>query len=436
MRLNRIISLVLVIALTIPICQQTNLFAKSAELSSLLRVNKTDADNEAVISSELDFEFDSRSEEIKSLIKAAEANGDTEIKAQVRTVFSQLYSLLKRIILSDGDLQSEEVRRELGAIFNSLFILDTKLNKADPNAMGELTNKGFVTQAVSIVWDIMDAFDENRLSSQTMEKGVTRIEDIPYIDDGTDEHMLDVYYPDGTSEKLPVIIEIHGGGLMMGNKDYNRVYCSVLAKKGYTVVCINYRLSPDVLYPSQVQDVMAAYKWIYDNADSYNIDLERVYVTGESAGGNLAYYTSLVETSQQLQELYGVSPSGLQIDALGLVSGMYEMKMGFNAPLISCYFGIDYKNSPYYPYLQPEEVIPLGKLPPCYTVSCTRDILHSSAEHFDKVLTECGIDHVYRDWGLTVNKSSGHITSVAYPELEESKQTIDEMLSFFSAHTQ
>ena len=71
MRLNRIISLVLVIALTIPICQQTNLFAKSAELSSLLRVNKTDADNEAVISSELDFEFDSRSEEIKKLIKAA-----------------------------------------------------------------------------------------------------------------------------------------------------------------------------------------------------------------------------------------------------------------------------------------------------------------------------------------------------------------------------
>ena len=119
----------------------------------------------------------------------------------------------------------------------------------------------------------------------------------------------------------------------MGNKDYNRVYCSVLAKKGYTVVCVNYRLSPDVLYPSQVQDVMAAYKWIYDNADSYNIDLERVYVTGESAGGNLAYYTSLVETSPQLQELYGVSPSGLQIDALGLVSGMYEMKAGFNAPL-------------------------------------------------------------------------------------------------------
>ena len=192
MSLNRIISLVLVIVLTIPICQQTNLFAKSAELSNLLRVNKTDADNEAVISSELDFEFDSRSEEIKNLIKAAEANGDTEIKAQVRTVFSQLYSLLKKIILSDGDLQSEDVGRELGAIFNSLFILDTKLNKADPNAMGELTNKGFVTQAVSIVWDIMDAFDENRLSSQTMEKGVTRIEDIPYIDDGTDEHMLEI----------------------------------------------------------------------------------------------------------------------------------------------------------------------------------------------------------------------------------------------------
>ena len=437
MRFNRIISLVLVIALTCPICYQTDLFARRTDYSNKVKAVSKESGTytEAEVSSGLTREFESKEKDIDKLISAAEAGGDTEFAAQVNTVFTRLYSLIKKVILSGGNIEYSDVENELTDIFNSLFALDTKLNEISPEAMGDLTNRGFVTEAISIVWDIVTAFDKSRVASQTMAAGVTRLEDIPYIDDDTNEHMLDVYYPEGTGEKLPVIIDIHGGGLMMGDKDSNKIYCSVLAQKGYTVVCVNYRLSPDVLYPSQVQDIMAAFKWVNDNADSYNIDLDKVYVTGDSAGGNLAYYVPLVETSPELCELYGVSPSGLEIDALGLVSGMYDMKTGFNAPLISCYFGFDYKNSPYYPYLQPEEVLPLGELPPCYMVSCSRDFLHSSAEHFDSVLTEQGIEHVYRDWGLTVNKSSGHITSVAYPDLEESRQTIDEMLEFFQMHT-
>lgn len=438
MRFNRIISLVLVLALTCPICYQTDLFARRTDYSNKVKAVSAYSGGtytEGEVSSGLTREFESKGEDIDRLINAAEADGDMQVGVQVKTVFTRLYSLIKKVILSGGDVDYTDTENEVTDIFNSLFALDTKLNEISPEAMGELTNRGFVTQAISIVWDIVTAFDKNRVASQTPETGVTRLEDIPYIDDGTNEHMLDVYYPEGTSEKLPVIIDIHGGGLMMGDKDSNEIYCSVLAKKGYTVVCINYRLSPDVLYPSQVQDVMAAFKWVNDNADSYNIDLDKVYVTGDSAGGNLAYYVPLVETSPELQTLYGVTPSGLQIDALGLVSGMYDMKTGFNAPLISCYFGFDYKNSPYYPYLQPEEVLPLGELPPCYMVSCSRDFLHSSADSFDRELTKRGIEHTYRDWGLTVNKSSGHITSVAYPELEESRQTIDEMLDFFQTHT-
>jgi acetyl esterase/lipase len=222
---------------------------------------------------------------------------------------------------------------------------------------------------------------------------------------------------------------------MMGDKDSNRVYCSVLAARGYTVVSLNYRLCPDVLYPSQVQDIMDAFKWVNNNGADYFCDLTRVYVTGDSAGGNLAYYVPLVNTSEKLCELYEVEPSGLQIDALGLVSGMYDMKNGFNGPIISCFFGFDYKNSPYYDYLQPEEVLDLGKLPPSYIVTCARDFLHASGVSFDEILTEKGIEHQFRDWGMSINRSSGHITSVAYPELEESQQTIDEMLKFFEEHT-
>ncbi len=430
---KRVISILLVVILTGCIWEQTSSFAKRRDFAIVANSEETDITyGEYENTSEIEDEFKSKKDELEKLV----GNSDEETQLQVKTLFAELYGFLKDVVTSGGEVRDiESAEKKFTDIFNGLFALDTKLYNTSPELMGELTNKGFVTTAISIVWDIVTFYDNNRVNSQTMKENVTRLEDIPYIDDGSGEHMLDIFYPEGTKEKLPVIIDIHGGGLMMGDKDSNRVYCSYLAERGYTVVALNYRLSPDVLYPSQVQDIMAAFKWVHDNADKYFIDLEKVYVTGDSAGGQLAYYVPLVNTSEQLQALYEVEPSGLEIDALGLVSGMYDFKNGFNAPLLSCYFGFDYKNSPYYNYLQPEEVLDLGALPPCYIVTCSRDFLHASGVYFDEILTEKNIEHQFRDWGLSVTKGSGHITSVAYPEIEESQNTINEMLAFFESHT-
>ena len=430
---KRVISILLVVILTGCIWEQTSSFAKRRDFAIVANSEETDITyGEYENTSEIEDEFKSKKDELEKLV----GNSDEETQLQVKTLFAELYGFLKDVVTSGGEVRDiESAEKKFTDIFNGLFALDTKLYNTSPELMGELTNKGFVTTAISIVWDIVTFYDNNRVNSQTMKENVTRLEDIPYIDDGSGEHMLDIFYPEGTKEKLPVIIDIHGGGLMMGDKDSNRVYCSYLAERGYTVVALNYRLSPDVLYPSQVQDIMAAFKWVHDNADKYFIDLEKVYVTGDSAGGQLAYYVPLVNTSEQLQALYEVEPSGLEIDALGLVSGMYDFKNGFNAPLLSCYFGFDYKNSPYYNYLQPEEVLDLGELPPSYIVTCSRDFLHASGVYFDEILTEKNIEHQFRDWGLSVTKGSGHITSVAYPEIEESQNTINEMLAFFESHT-
>ncbi len=433
--INRIVSLLLIVVLTLGICRQTNVFARRADFARTVE-SANEPEIEYGNYGEIEKEFFSKKETLDALIESAQLSGDREFSQSVKSIFTDFYNLLKDIITNgENEKNVPDAEKRFAEIFNNLFKLDTRLNEMDPKIMGELTNKGFVTAAISIVWDMVTVFDRNRVNSQTMEPGVTRLEDIPYIDDGTNEHMLDIFYPEKTEAPLPVIIDIHGGGLMMGDKDSNRVYASVLAKRGYTVVTLNYRLCPDVLYPSQVQDIMAAFKWVRQNADKYYIDLGKVYVTGDSAGGNLAYYVPLVESSKKLQQIYGVEPSGLSIDALGLVSGMYDMKNGVNSPLISSYLGFDYKNAECYNYLQPQEALPLGELPACYVVTCARDFLHSSASMFVDALAENGVEYEYRDWGLTVNKSSGHITSVAYPELEESKRTIDEMLAFFESHT-
>lgn len=180
---------------------------------------------------------------------------------------------------------------------------------------------------------------------------------------------------------------------------------------------------------------MPSYRWVAENGENFGFDLDRVFVAGDSAGGQLAFYTAAVNTSDELKSLYGVSDTGLNIKAIGLISGMFDMKNGVNSALLSCYLGYDYKNSPYYPYLQPEEIIDKSDIPPAYIVTSVKDFLHSASDDLDKLLTEKGKEHMYHDWQLTVNRSSGHITSVAYPDLPESAETIDEMLAFFEAHS-
>ena len=65
-------------------------------------------------------------------------------------------------------------------------------------------------------WKITEKNDNKRIASQTPTPGITQITDIPYANDNMKEHLLDLYYPEGTTEKLPVIIDVHGGGWLYG----------------------------------------------------------------------------------------------------------------------------------------------------------------------------------------------------------------------------
>lgn len=80
----------------------------------------------------------------------------------------------------------------------------------------------------------------------TLPDGITVKSDIPYINDGISAHRLDIYRPAGRdNDVLPVMINIHGGGLLLGSKEFNRCFCANIAALGYIVYSIEYRLIPD-----------------------------------------------------------------------------------------------------------------------------------------------------------------------------------------------
>lgn len=99
---------------------------------------------------------------------------------------------------------------------------------------------------------------------------------------------LDIYQPKGLETKTPVVIAIHGGSWVKGDKSIMADFGNMLASQGYAVISPSYRLAPKFIYPAQIEDIRAAARWIEANTDRFNLDSKRIVALGKSAGGQLA----------------------------------------------------------------------------------------------------------------------------------------------------
>jgi acetyl esterase/lipase len=125
--------------------------------------------------------------------------------------------------------------------------------------------------------------------------------DIVYSQSGM---KLDIYKPAEITGLLPVIVYIHGGGWMMGDKEgkTGRKPPTEIVEEGYILVSIDYRLSHEATFPAQIHDCKAAIRWLRAHAEEYSIDPERIGARGGSAGGHLA---ALLGTSAGICDLEG-----------------------------------------------------------------------------------------------------------------------------------
>jgi acetyl esterase/lipase len=110
--------------------------------------------------------------------------------------------------------------------------------------------------------------------------------DLPYVTNGHQRQRLDIVYPKGSKEPVPLVVWVHGGGWQGGSKKGAPV--GQLMQQGYAVAAIEYRLSQHAIFPAQIEDCKAAIRWIRKNAERLRINPERIAVWGASAGGHLA----------------------------------------------------------------------------------------------------------------------------------------------------
>lgn len=120
--------------------------------------------------------------------------------------------------------------------------------------------------------------------------GLTFHKDLVYANLGQRSLHLDIIMPSSVkkSSPLPVVVMIHGGGWRSGDKHMEWPMACELARRGYATVCVEYRLSPEALYPAAVIDVQTAIRWVKANAHKYGLAKNRVALMGNSSGGQIA----------------------------------------------------------------------------------------------------------------------------------------------------
>ncbi len=182
---------------------------------------------------------------------------------------------------------------------------------------------------------IYKKFPYARPASKTAPAGISVINDVVYctLDStpyGRRDLHLDIFRSDSITLPQPAVVMIHGGGWSSGDRSLQYPLAIELAKRGYVTVPVEYRLSPEALYPAGLHDVKAAVRWIQQHGAEYGIDPSRIAVAGSSAGGHLAALTGITNGSQRHEGTLADGERQAEVSAVVCVDGITTFVSDYN----------------------------------------------------------------------------------------------------------
>ena len=288
-------------------------------------------------------------------------------------------------------------------------------------------------------WKDHEPKDAERKAVQCPPDGVLAKRDIVYLQQDDHTELMDIFFTEKAKGMLPVIVDVHGGGWVYGNKELNEYFCMELAKLGFVVCDINYRLCPVTDLKGQVQDVTAALQWIFDHIHQYVGDSEQRSVTGDSAGAQLAFLVCAASANEAYRRSYEITSLSKPIKALGLtcpVSCLHEMAKSqdeMTREWMQVLYGGEPEQSSLWNCSDYADILTDCKeLPSIYILTTKGDQKYyrqSLALH--DLMNRKQIEHVYREWESMENKDLGHVFNVLYPACQDSRAANQEMVYFF-----
>lgn len=200
---------------------------------------------------------------------------------------------------------------------------------------------------------------------------------------------MDVYKPVGeVKEPLPIILDVHGGGLIAGRKEQNRNLGIQLARRGYIVFIPDYRLVPETDIFGQISDILDALAVIEAKAAEFGGNIEKLFVTADSAGAFLAsmavaslhHPAEMQPVIRRLERYIPQKVQALRVTAMGFQSGMFYLYKGQVGLLADNYMQKGWRKEKYASNIRPEYYCKL--LPPCFLCSGKGDLYVYSRKIF------------------------------------------------------
>lgn len=275
--------------------------------------------------------------------------------------------------------------------------------------------------------------DNARDAGLTTPEGIVRYDDISYGPHGK-WNLLDVYRPvEAGDDLLPVIVSVHGGGWVYGDKDRYQFYCMDLARRGFAVVNFSYRLAPENRFPAAVEDVNSLFWWLLNHGAEYHMDLGQLFTVGDSAGGQLSSQYIAMLTDPAYAAMYSFPVPAGKIRVKGAAFNCAEYQFEVNDPnprslmTMENYFGEEWRQLALLANTL-EHITP--DFPPSFIMTSYYDFLREQAPPMCRLLEARGIPYEYRLYGAEGDQYMGHVFHLNI-RLKEAEICNDEECAFF-----
>ncbi len=242
---------------------------------------------------------------------------------------------------------------------------------------------------------------------------------------------LELDLPKDGHQPFPVIVNVHGGGWIYGTIQTYLFYCLHLAENGFAVVNFNYRLAPQVQFPGELDDVDRVMHWLVAHASDYHLDLDHVFLVGDSAGGQMVEQYLAVLTNPDYRQFFAYQKPELTVRAAALnCSACFMLMPQMITGTTKAYFtskvlkthreSLDTET-----YLTPE-------LPPLFLLTANQDFLRNQLFRLDGYLTAKKIRHRLAYFGTEADPR-GHVFHIDQKD-PLAKQANQEELDFFKTY--
>lgn len=166
----------------------------------------------------------------------------------------------------------------------------------------------------------VNSFEPRKIPGrQVRQDGILYVSDICYDREYPNSY-FDIWYPDENIAAVrPTVVYFHGGGFIFGDKitgdpmaegaEEGISFYTEIVRRGFNLISANYCFAPEYRYPKQIDQINRLMKFLGDNYKSYGLDMDRVVISGSSAGADLAQIYGMILSDREYAELVDIEPA-------------------------------------------------------------------------------------------------------------------------------